>query len=332
VGLGEAVPLSLRGGVTLERVVEELTALGQSDDLVRMLKVGSAREPERVDTDLPVSAPAACAVLTALADLSERWEEAGRPDQHHTPGAPRIILAKHDPGPVPCNATLVAGEPGAVAEDALRWAEAGFSTFKLKLGAGEDVAQVRAVRDAVGPQARIRVDANGSWSLEAAKRLVAELEPFEIELIEQPVRSTEEAATLARATSIPLAGDESIASREEAEWAVELGAYAWTGIKLSKVGGLAAGVEIDSVLPGYVASSLDGPIGIAVAARLAQRLHYEPLRPGEPQLAHGLATQLLFASTIAATECELRDGMLQLPPGPGLGVEIDEDALAAHRL
>ena len=63
-----------------------------------------------------------------------------------------------------CNATLVAGEPAEVAADAERWAERGFDTFKLKLGAGDDVAQVRAVREAVGPEARIRVDANGAWS------------------------------------------------------------------------------------------------------------------------------------------------------------------------
>ena len=51
-----------------------------------------------------------------------------------------------------------------------------------------------------------------------------------------------------------------------------------------------------------------------------------------PGLAHGLATQRLFASTIASTECRLEDGMLHLPEGPGLGVEIDEAALEAHRL
>jgi o-succinylbenzoate synthase len=332
VGLGEAVPLSLRGGATLAQVVEELTALADSGVLEKAVEGGDAEQADRVDTDLPISAPSACAALTALIDLSEKGEEAGEPDQPGSRGAPLIVRAKHGPGPVPCNATLVAGAPGAVAEDALRWAEAGFSTFKLKLGAGEDVEAVRAVRDALGSEARIRVDANGSWSLEAAKRLLAEIEPFDVELVEQPVLSTEEAATLARATAIPLAGDESVATREDAEWAVELGAYRWTGLKLSKVGGLAAGIAIDAVLPAYVASALDGPVGIAAAAQLAQRLHYEPLRPEEPRLAHGLATQRLFASTIAAVECELRDGMLHLPPGPGLGVEIDEDALAAHRL
>ena len=70
---------------------------------------------------------------------------------------------------------------------------------------------------------------------------------------------------------------------------------------------------------------------IAAAAQVAQTLSESA--PVEPlELAHGLATQRLFSSTIAAVECELRDGMLHLPDGPGLGVEIDEDALDAHRL
>ncbi len=77
-----------------------------------------------------------------------------------------------------CNATLVSGEPDAVAADAERWAERGFTTFKLKLGAGDDVAQVRAVREQVGPDARIRVDANGAWSVDEALGVLRMIEPL----------------------------------------------------------------------------------------------------------------------------------------------------------
>ena len=104
-----------------------------------------------------------------------------------------------------------------------------------------------------------------------------------------------------------------------------------TGIKLSKVGGPEAAIEIAGVLPTYLSSALDGPVGIAAAAP-ARRSAATRHAPADEPLAHGLATQRLFASTIAAVECELRDGLLHLPPGPGLGVEIDEDALEAHRL
>ncbi|HET8954638.1 MAG TPA: mandelate racemase/muconate lactonizing enzyme family protein [Solirubrobacterales bacterium] len=313
VGLGEAVPLALRGGVGLREVVAELEGWGEHGEVQAL------------------SAPARCAVETALMDLRGRRAGKGLGEEAGDEA-------------VECNATLVAGPPDAVAAEAERWARDGFTTFKLKLGAetaktvpGEpflrsrDLEQVRAVREALGPEVRIRVDANEAWDLEAAKATLAALEGFEIELAEQPVAGLEGMAALAASTSIPLAGDESVTSVDEAEAAVALGACAYTGIKLSKVGGPEEALAIADVLPAYVTSALDGPVGIAAAAQVALSLA-ETDHPERLHLAHGLATQRLFASTIAAVECELRDGMLHLPPGPGLGVEIDEDALQAHRI
>jgi L-Ala-D/L-Glu epimerase / N-acetyl-D-glutamate racemase len=313
VGLGEAVPLALRGGVGLGDVVAELEGWVERQ------------------ADEGLSAPALCAVATARADLlGKRVADQGA-GQDET---------------VPCNATLVAGAPEAVAAQAQVWARGGFTTFKLKLGAESvkspleadfsrtrvnDVDQVRAVREAVGPEARIRVDANEAWDLETAKRVLAQLEPYGIELAEQPVAGLEAMADLAASTSIPIAADESVASVDEAERAAALGACAYTGIKLSKVGGPEAALAIADVLPAYITSALDGPVGIAAGAQVALSLA-ETTHPERLHLAHGLATQRLFAATIASVECELRDGMLHLPPGPGLGVEIDEEALQAHRI
>lgn len=308
VGLGEAVPLSLRGGVGLERVVAELQALAAR---------GSLDEATLTEADL--SAPSRCAALTALLDLRGRRAAAERAEPASA-GAP-----------VRCNATLVAAEPATVATEAERWAADGFKCFKLKLGRGDDVAQVRTVRDAIGPRARIRVDANGAWDLETARRVLDELEPYEVELAEQPVETIEEAAELAASTSIPLSADESVGSRDDAERVAASGAFAMTGIKLSKVGGPEPALDIAEALPAYVTSALDGPVGIAAGLQVAQSLGDLGRAAGE-SLAHGLATQRLFASTVATTECELRGDMLHPPEAPGLGVEIDEPALAAHRL
>jgi muconate cycloisomerase len=100
-------------------------------------------------------------------------------------------------------------------------------------------------------------------------------------------------------------------------------------VKLSKVGGIGEANGIAAHLPIYLSSSLDGPLGIAAAGHAAQALSFEGAAAG---LAHGLATQLLFSETVAATACDVADGELRLPPGPGLGVEIDPDALEAHRI
>jgi muconate cycloisomerase len=308
VGLGEAVPLALRGGIALERVVAELKGLAGRDSLDEATLQSDA---------LALSAPAQCAALTALLDLRGRRADAEHPSPPATEQA------------VECNATLVSGEPEAVAADALAWLEEGFSSFKLKLGTGDDVEQVRAVREVVGGEARIRVDANAAWDVETAKGTLVAIEPFEVELAEQPVTDMEELAAVGSATSIPIAGDESIETCTDAEEAVRTGACDFAGVKLSKVGGPEEAIEIAEVMPSYLSSALDGPVGIAAAAQVAMTL--DSVRGG-PGLAHGLATQRLFASTIASVECELRDGMLHPPSGPGLGVEIDEAALQAHRL
>lgn len=310
VGLGEAVPLSLRGGAGLEQVVDELEALAERSEL---------NEAVLRDSATSLSPPARCAALTALLDLRGRHA---------------VAEGSLHPGPVQpveCNATLVAAEPASVAADAERWAVDGFATFKLKLGAGDDVGQVQAVREAVGPDARIRIDANAAWDVETAKRVLDEISPLGIELVEQPVATIEGLAEIAEATSIPIAGDETIESCADAEESVRAGACDIAGVKLAKVGGPEAAIEIAEVMPTYLSSALDGPVGIAAAAQVAQTLDAGSA-DGGPMLAHGLATQRLFASTIASVECELRGGMLHPPDGPGLGVEIDEAALAAHRL
>jgi muconate cycloisomerase len=330
VGLGEAVPLALRGGIGLAEIDAELRRL--ADDVLFASEPRDERDFLASAIALRLSAPARCAVLTALVDLrGRRAAPAGGSRYSPRTGRRHDPVASTDAGPVTCNATLVAAAPGEVAEEALRWAEDGFATFKLKLGAGEDVAQVRAVREAVGEEARIRIDVNAAWDLETAKRRLVELEALGIELAEQPVASLEEMSALAASTRGPLAADESVANLEEAERAAASGACAYTGIKLSKVGGPEQALAIADVLPAYVSSALDGPVGIAAAAQVARSLGGTD-RPERLELAHGLATQRLFASTVAAVECELEGDQLHLPPGPGLGVEIDEEALQAHRI
>jgi L-Ala-D/L-Glu epimerase len=313
-GLGEAVPLSLRSGVTIETVVKEL------------------EEPDPPLASL--SAPARCALSTALLDLEEKRDdprEAGRivREKGGRRAWAREIL---DPQPVRCNATLVTGPPAEVAAEAERWAADGFGTFKLKVGAGEDVEQVRAVREALGPEAKIRLDANASWSLEEATAILTAVQPLGIELVEQPVETIAEAAELARRVDIPLAGDESIVTLDDALRSRKADAFSLTGIKISKVGGIDLGQKIGVVLAAYVASALDGPVGIAAGRRLGAELDRKGAAAGHPGLAHGLATQRLFAETIAAEECALEGDLLHEAPGPGLGIVIDEDSLRHHRL
>jgi muconate cycloisomerase len=150
-----------------------------------------------------------------------------------------------------------------------------------------------------------------------------------LELAEEPVHGLEALARVRAATGLPIAADESLSIPREATEAVALGSCDLATVKLSKIGGFAALGEIASQIPVYLSSALDGPVGIAAAAHAAQALRESG---GDAGVAHGLATQRLFAGTIAAAGCELRDGLLHLPEGPGLGVTLDEEALERHRL
>lgn len=302
-GLGEAVPLSLRGGEPLATVVEELR--------------GWADAPAESCPEL--SAPARCAVETALIDLEARV--AGVPVWK--------LLGATDAAPIECNATLGAGQPLHVAQRALEWAEAGFGSFKLKVGMGGDADQVALVRRAVGPKAKLRVDANGAWEPDdAVDALNAMHQEARLELAEQPCPTLDGMAAVRDRVEVPLAADESVADRDDARAAVEQGACEMATVKLSKAGGPAAALAVAGVLPVWVSSALDGPVGIAAAAHTVQALPPD----GDAGVAHGLATQHLLAGKIASRRCELEGGFLHLPEGPGLGVEIDDAALERHRL
>jgi muconate cycloisomerase len=316
-GLGEAVPLSLRGGAPLESIVREIRE--QVEPALVGLDLEGEPPAARSPTDESLSPETAAAIEVARLDLTAKL--AGMPVWR--------LLGASSAEPVECNATLVAGPPKAVAVDAARWRDRGFSTFKLKVGVPGDVGQVDAVRAAVGPEARIRVDANGAWSpADAVVRLVA-MERHGIELAEQPVADLDGLAAVRAQTAVPIAADESVAGPADAARALELGACQLATVKLAKVGGVGPARRIAGLLPVYLSSALDGPVGIAAAGHAVQELRD---RATLPPLAHGLATQLLFADTIASVEPEVRDGMLHLPEGPGLGVQIDEAALERHRI
>jgi L-alanine-DL-glutamate epimerase-like enolase superfamily enzyme len=316
-GLGEAVPLSLRGGASLATVVREIReSIGPS-------LVGLDLDPVPSPASLPVaeaiSAPTAAAIEVAQLDLAAKLA-----------GAPLWrLLGAESVEPVECNATLVAGPPQAVAADAERWLGRGFRTLKLKVGVPGDVGQVEAVREAAGPEAGIRVDANGVWSPQEAVLRLTAMERHRIELAEQPAGDLEGLAAVRSQTAVPIAADESVAAPDDAARAVELDACQLTTVKLAKVGGPGPAQAIAARLPVYLSSALDGPVGIAAAAHVTQAIRDQG---GLAPLAHGLATQLLFADTIASVECELRGDLLSLPDAAGLGVEIDEAALERHRV
>jgi L-alanine-DL-glutamate epimerase-like enolase superfamily enzyme len=123
--------------------------------------------------------------------------------------------------------------------------------------------------------------------------------------------------------------DESVASPRDAAEAMAAEACDGATVKIAKVGGVRAARAIFDILPTYLSSALDGPVGIAAAAHLAQVL---PTIGPAADLAHGLATAELFDGTIASLECPVENARLLPSDGPGFGIEIDERALELRRL
>jgi L-alanine-DL-glutamate epimerase-like enolase superfamily enzyme len=317
-GWGETAALSLRGGVGIDRIAAEIRERCWPGLLDGEL------DPKRIWSSIArcrnrgASAQAVAAVDIALHDLVGR--SSGEPVWR--------LLGAQEAVPVVCNATLPAANPSETRVLARKWAAEGFRTFKLKVGLPGDVTQVATVRQTLGDEIEIRVDANGAWSVDDAADRLSALERHRIELAEQPVGTFEQMVDLRRRVEVRVSADESLVSAYDARRARDLGACDVAAVKVAKVGGLGAALEIAETMPSYLSSSLEGPVGITAAAHAVQALG---VRGGDAGLAHGLATERLFSATVGRGASAQRDE-LRLDEGPGLGVEIDEDALAARRL
>ncbi len=301
-GWGEAAPLPGYDGVGLDDV---RTAL---EDCRPVLADGD-------DAPLPelLAACARVAVLPqalAAVDLA-LWDLAGR-----RAGAPVWQLLGADaPREVAVNATIAAPDRAGAATAAADARAAGFGTVKVKVGSGDDAGRLAAVRATVGPEVAIRLDANGAWSVPEAIAALGALVPVGIELCEEPVHGLEALAAVADAVAVPIALDES--AREPG--ALERRAADAACLKVASAGGIsgllgaarrarAAGYEV------YLASTLDGPLGIAAALHAAAVI--------APDRACGLATLGLFAAPPAGLVPA--SGRLAVPPGPGLGAGLIE--------
>jgi L-Ala-D/L-Glu epimerase / N-acetyl-D-glutamate racemase len=317
-GLGETAALSLRGGTDIGTIAAQIR-----ERCWPALQDGGL-DPGRVWSAIArcrnrgASPEAVAAVDIALHDLAA--QAADQPVWR--------LLGADRAGPVVCNATLAAANPAATRSMLVPWVAQGFQTFKLKVGLPGDVTQVGTVRETLGDEVAIRVDANGAWTVsDAAERLTA-LAGHSIELAEQPVGTYEQMVELRRLVQIPISADESLVSPFDARRAKELDACDIAAVKLAKVGGIAAALEISEVLPAYLSSALEGPVGITAAAHTVQALR---ARGADAGLAHGLATERLFSMTVGHGAAVQGDQLL-LDERPGLGVEIDEEALAERRL
>src|SRR5215470_10194923 len=164
-------------------------------------------------------------------------------------------------------------------------AGSGCRTAKVKVAeAGQsdadDIARVEAVRDAIGPAGRVRVDANGAWTVGQAERMLAALAPFGLEYAEQPCATLGELAELRRRTGVPVAADESIRRAEDPLAVRVAGAADIVVLKAQPLGGVRAALRVaaECGLPVVVSSAVESSVGLAAGVALAAalpRLEYD---------------------------------------------------------
>jgi o-succinylbenzoate synthase len=179
---------------------------------------------------------------------------------------------------VPVNALVDDGpvDPGALA---------GFPVVKVKVGRRDpraDLDLVAAVRDAVGPDVALRVDANGGWDVETAEEMIRRLTPYGLELVEQPVAALHDLARLRRRADVPLAADECVRSVGDARCVAALHAADVVVLKVQPLGGVRIALRVAEAagVPALVTSMRETSIGIAAGLALAAALPELPYACG----------------------------------------------------
>jgi o-succinylbenzoate synthase len=210
---------------------------------------------------------------------------------------------------VPVNATVPVVAPETAHALVLR---SGCATAKVKVAdpgtpLADDLARVAAVRDALGPSGKVRVDANGAWSVDDAVASIVRLDRAAggLEYVEQPCATVEDLAAVRRKVDVPIAADESIRRAEDPYLVRDLEAADVAVLKVQPLGGVRACLRIaeDIGLPVVVSSALETSLGLAAGVALAAAL---------PTLDHacGLATRSLLTADVASPELVPVDGAL----------------------
>jgi O-succinylbenzoate synthase len=201
----------------------------------------------------------------------------------------------------------------------------GCRTAKVKVAErgqvlADDVARVAAVRKAIGPEGRLRVDANTNWNVDEAEHAIRALEPFDLEYVEQPCATVAELAEIRERVSsldVPIAADESVRKAEDPLAVARAGAADLLVVKAQPLGGVHAALRIagEAGLPIVVSSALDTSVGISMGAHLAAAL---------PELDYdcGLATTALLGGDVTTSPLDPVDGGIAVRR-----VEVDVDLL-----
>ncbi|WP_051712428.1 o-succinylbenzoate synthase [Spirillospora albida] len=225
---------------------------------------------------------------------------------------------------IPVNTTIPAVGPDR-AHDLAKGS--GCRTAKVKVAErgqadADDLARVEAVRDALGPGGRIRIDANGAWDVEHAARMIRSLDRWELEYAEQPCATLDELARVRRLVDVPVAADESIRRAEDPLKVRAAEAADIAVLKVQPLGGVRAALAVAEAcgLPVVVSSAVETSVGLAAGAALAAALPELPY-------ACGLGTLPLLEGDVTGAPLRPVGGEIEVRRA-----DVDEEALARYEV
>lgn len=225
--------------------------------------------------------------------------------------------------------TISIGTPAKVAADALAFKKEGFPALKVKLGTTqkEDVARIRAIREAIGPDYPLRIDANQGWDTMTAISTLKALEPYGIEHCEEPIPhwNSRELARVRESSPIPIMADESVFDHHDAFRLAALGACDYFNIKLSKSGGIRNALKIISVAE---SAGISCQVGCMSESRyaLTALMHLVQARDNIVHFDMDSALMLAADPVTGGIQYEGK-GRWTLGEAPGIGADFDESYL-----
>ncbi|MGD0120982.1 MAG: enolase C-terminal domain-like protein [Candidatus Limnocylindrales bacterium] len=262
-------------------------------------------------------------------------------------GVAQEALAGHAGGraatyaPIPVSALIAFAGPDAGADAATQAVELGFETLKLRAGfertTDQLVDRLRAIRAAIGPEPRLRIDAAGAWDLETAAERMEAVRPFRIEYVEQPLAAWDMTghAALRERVRVSIALDESIDSEGSARAALAEGAADVIVVKPARVGGSAATMRVVEAASAAGASAVLGTyfetgVGIASVLRIAAawRAAGRAIEDAGFEPAHGLATAGILVHDLLAVPLPIEKGRMAVPAA----VQLDESEVERYTL
>lgn len=238
---------------------------------------------------------------------------------------------------VPTKFSVSGLEPAAAADIAAWAVEQGFRTMKVKVGIepDADVARVRAVREAIGPDVRLGVDANGGWTPRVAIQTIRRLYEYNIYFAEQPVPPLDVAwlADVRSNINIPVMADESVYTLQDALAILRAGAADVLSVYVGKGGGIGPARKVAAVAEAAgvtctVGSNLE--MGVASAAMI----HLAMATPGigAEEFPCDILSPFFYEGDFLAEPLPIKAGEARPTDKPGLGIELDEAKIEFYRV